>query len=536
MKSKIIRFLLLIVILVNLINCAKRGTPSGGEKDITPPVVTATSPDPFTTNFELQKIKITFDEYIKLNDLQKQLIVSPPLKNLPEIKPQGTAAKSLEIELKDTLLENTTYVLNFGQSIIDNNESNPYSFYKYVFSTGNYIDSLTLDGYVVDAVENKPDPFISVMLYEIDSTFTDSIIYQKPPIYITNTLDSATTFQLTNLKEGKYMLIGMKDVANNYLFNQKTDKIAFISDIVKIPTDSVYKLTLFKEIDNFRAAQPSLIAENRIIFGYEGDYKDIEIDLLSDAPNDYKYHITKNRKTDSLNYWFTPFEADSLIFTVGTLKTIDTFTVRIKELFADTLAIAQDRSKQFGIGEVVKINASTPIIKINKDSISVINKDSISQKFTSTLDTLNNQISLKWETIPNERYTISIKENTFEDFFGNVNDTIINYGVTTKRLADLGSIRVKLNNVKSYPIIIQLTNAQGEIIHETYSKKAKPFYDFSDITPANYLLRIIFDTNGNGKWDTGNYLKKIQPEKISYYPTEIELKPNWELEQEFTLD
>ena len=536
MKSKIIRFLLLTAIAINLINCAKKGNPTGGEKDVTPPVVTGTLPKPFTTNFKEEKIKITFDEYIKLNDLQKQLIVSPPLKNIPEIKPQGTAAKYLEIELKDTLLENTTYVFNFGQSIVDNNEGNPNSFYKYVFSTGDYIDSLTLDGYVVDAIKNKPEAFVSVMLYKVDSTFTDSIIYKKPPIYITNTLDSSTTFQLTNLKEGKYMLIGMKDIGNNYLFNQKTDQIAFISDFVEIPTDSVYKLTLFKEVSNFRAAQPSLVAKNRIIFGYEGDYKDMKINLLSEAPDDFKYHITKNIQKDTLNYWFTPFEADSLIFTVGTLKTIDTFTVRMKELYADTLVFAQDRTKTFGIGGTVKINASTPIIKVNADSISVINKDSIPQEFVSTLDTLNNQISLKWESTANERYRITIKENTFEDFFGSINDSIIEYGVTTKSLADLGSIRIKLKNVESYPIMVQLTNEQGEIVYETYSEEAQPFYDFSDISPANYLLRIIFDANGNGKWDTGNYLLKTQPERISYYPTVIELKPNWELEQEFTLD
>lgn len=536
MKSKIIRFFLITAIAINLINCAKKGSPTGGEKDITPPSVVKSNPEPLTINFKTEKIRISFDEYIKLNDLQKQLIVSPPLKYLPEIKPQGTAAKYMEIEIKDTLQENTTYVLNFGQSIVDNNEGNPYSFYKYIFSTGDYIDSLTLNGHVVDAVEKKPDEFISIMLYEIDSTYKDSIIYQKTPTYITNTLDSATTFQLTNLKAGKYMLIGMKDVSNNYLFNQKTDKIAFISDFVEIPTDSTYQLTLFKEVNNFRAAQPSLIAKNRIIFGYEGNYKDMEIELLSDTPEDYKYHITKNRETDSLNYWFTPFETDSLIFTVGTLKTIDTFTVRMKELYNDTLELKQDRGKPFGIGEMFKINASTPIVKINTDSITIINKDSIPQEFISILDTINNQLSLKWETTAKERYKISIKESAFEDFFGHVNDTLIEYGATTKGLADLGSIRVKLNNVESYPIIVQLTNNQGEVLHEVYSEKATPFYDFININPSNYLLRVIFDANKNGEWDTGSYLQKTQPERISYYPSEIELKPNWELEQEFTLE
>jgi hypothetical protein len=374
------------------------------------------------------------------------------------------------------------------------------------------------------------------MLYRIDYTFTDSIIYKKPPTYITNTLDSATTFELTNLKEGKYMLLGMKDISNNYLFDQKTDQIAFISDIVEIPTDSSYKLTLFKEISNFRAVQPSLVAKNRIIFGFSGDYRDMEINLLSNAPEDYKYHITKNRETDSLNYWFTPFEADSLLFTVGTLKTLDTFTVRMKELYKDTLVVEQDRGKAFGIGEALKLNTSSPIVKINTDSISIINKDSIDQQFIATLDTLNSQLSLKWETIPNERYKVSIKKNALVDFFGFANDSVFDYTLSTKNLADLGSIRVKLNNVNSYPIIVQLTDEKGKILHERYSEKAESFYDFSNINPSNYLLRVIFDENSNEIWDTGSYFLKTQPERISYYPTTIELKPNWELEQEFTLD
>ncbi|UOB19127.1 Ig-like domain-containing protein [Abyssalbus ytuae] len=535
MKSKIIRFLLLFAVIVNVINCAKRGTPTGGEKDTTPPEVTSTSPEPNTTNFDEKKIRINFNEYIKLKDLQKQLIVSPPLKYTPEVTPQGSASKYLEINIKDTLSENTTYVFNFGQSITDNNEGNPYSFYKFVFSTGDYIDSLKVQGVIKDAVQKKPEQFVSVMLYKVDSTFNDSIIYKTPPTYITNTLDSTTNFELTNLKEGKYMLIAMKDVANNYLFNQKTDKIGFISDFIEVPTDSVYEMTLFKETNDFWAAKPSLASKNRIIFGYEGDATDMQIDILSETPNDYKYHITQDSEKDTLHYWFSPFETDSLLFTVSTKETIDTFTVRIKDLYNDTLAISKDANKTFGISRPFKINASTPIVKVNTDSIFIINKDSVTVDFTASLDSVKNQLSLNWPSEANQKYLIEIRPNALEDFFGNVNDTVINYSVNTKSLADLGSIRVKLKNITSYPVIVQLTSEKGEVLYESYASEAQSHYDFNNINPGNYLLRVIFDTNSNKKWDTGNYLKKIQPERISYFPTPIELKANWELEQEFTL-
>ena len=149
--------------------CAKRGSPTGGPRDTTPPELINAEPENFSLEFDAQRIRLYFDEYIKLEDVQNQLIISPPLKNQPEITPQGQASKYIQIILKDTLLENTTYTLNFGQSIVDNNEGNPNSFLTYVFSTGSYIDSLTVKGEVRDAFNRKADQFISVMLYQLDT-------------------------------------------------------------------------------------------------------------------------------------------------------------------------------------------------------------------------------------------------------------------------------------------------------------------------------------------------------------------------------
>ncbi|MDX1314076.1 MAG: Ig-like domain-containing protein, partial [Eudoraea sp.] len=148
------------LILLTGWQCARRGSPSGGPKDDTPPELIRSSPENLSLQFEARRIQLYFDEYIKLNDIQNQLIISPPLKNQPEITPQGVASKKIEVIIKDTLLENTTYTLNFGQSIVDNNEGNPNSFLSYVFSTGDYIDSLTVRGEVRDAFNQKADQFI----------------------------------------------------------------------------------------------------------------------------------------------------------------------------------------------------------------------------------------------------------------------------------------------------------------------------------------------------------------------------------------
>ena len=151
MLRRILAYLFFLLTIVALMQCAKRGTPTGGPKDIAPPILVRSTPANMSINFKSNKIRLYFDELIKLKDVQEQLIVSPPLKYNLEISPQGGASKYVEIKIKDTLKANTTYTLNFGQSIQDNNEGNPSSFLTYVFSTGDYIDSLQVSGVVKDA-------------------------------------------------------------------------------------------------------------------------------------------------------------------------------------------------------------------------------------------------------------------------------------------------------------------------------------------------------------------------------------------------
>lgn|SRR5690606_34346311 len=528
---------LIVVMSVCLYSCARRGTPEGGPKDVTPPSITSALPKNYSTNFDAQKVRIYFDEFIKLKNLQKQLIVSPPLEYQPYVYPQSGASKYLEIEILDTLKENSTYVFNFGQSVVDNHEENPYSFFTYVFSTGDYIDSLEVEGFVVDAVQKKPDPFISVMLYEVDSAYTDSIVFQKPPTYLTNTLDSATTFRLTNLKEGTYRMVAIKDENGNYKFDPKTDKIGFIDHFIEIPTDSIYGLNLFKEILEYKATRPALIAKNKIYFGYEGQHEGMQIKLISEKPENYDFRVFPDTATDTLNYFFTPFEADSLIFEVRKevrqQQVIDTFTVRVKELYADTLVVAQ-LNKSFALNDSLKIFASTPMEDIDTTQISVMNKDSVLLDYKANLDTSKNILSVKWKTEPEQKYQVKLLPGAIHDFYGDTNDTL-SYGLATKSIADLGSFRVNLKNVSQFPVILQLTDQKGLVQYEMFITEQKSTYEFLNINPATYLIRVIHDTNGNGKWDTGNYLQKIQPERISYFPDPVELRSNWEIEQTFTL-
>lgn len=536
MSRKILGFIFVFIIILVSYQCAQRGNPTGGPKDITAPELTRAEPPNMTTNFKGQKIRLYFNELVKLKDIQKQLIISPPLKNSPVLSPIGNANKYVEITIKDTLAPNTTYTLNFGQGIVDNNEENPKSFFTYVFSTGDYIDSLELKGVVKDAFNKKPDDFISVMLYKIDTSYTDSTIYKRPPNYITNTLDSAIIFKLNNLKEGKYALFGVKDAANNNLFDQKTDKIAFVKDTINLPTDSIYLLTLFKEIPDYSVAVPTMEASNKISFGYYGEGSDIRINTLTEIPDTVKTIITKERDKDTLNFWFTPYEMDSLIFTLTNekLKVRDTFKVKSRKVAFDSLKISMSQNGNIEFDKPINLLSNTPLIRFDSTKIKLIDKDSIEIAVNVKLDSLRNLLNFDFKIYPDQNYRMELIPGAVTDFFETTNDSVA-FSFKTKSLADYGNLTLNLNsNSIVYPIIVQLTNEKGELQREIYATEPQ-VYTFDNLNPGKYQARVIFDLNGNGKWDTGNLLKKIQPEKISYYPALIELRANWEKIETFNL-
>lgn len=524
--------ILLFFIGLAIASCANRGTPDGGPKDETPPEITKAEPENFTTNFKGNTITITFNEFIKLKNIQKQLIISPPMKTQPEITPLSSASKSIVIKIFDTLQPNTTYAFNFGNSIVDNNEGNPYPYYRYVFSTGDYIDSLTVKGHIIDALKTKPETFVNVGLYEVDSTFNDSIVYREPPKYITNTLDSVTTFSIENIKAGKYFLVALKDGNGDYKFQQKTDQIGFYSTFITVPTDSSYTVKLFNEELDFRASRPFQASEQKIGFGYEGSYEGMNITIKSEVPSNFDYRITKDEKTDTLYYWYKPkIEADSLIFNVSKADFSKDYTVRIRNKEQDTLVLRQ--GGESGIKAPLLISGSIPFVGFDVTKTSITNKDTLALDFKTNFDTITNTYGLNFDKTEDNNYTIKILPEAFEDFFGNKNKDTLNYKTATKKESDYGNIRLQLANA-TYPIIVQLTNEKGEVKYEQYSKKQEDL-DFLNINPGKYYLRVIFDTNGNGKYDTGNYLKKIQPERVSHFEIDEEIRAYYDYTLNFTL-
>ena len=513
--------------------CARVGSPTGGEQDKTPPKVVKTIPPNESVNFTGNRIRIYFDEFVTLRDIRKQLIISPPLAYFPEITPSGNASKYINIKILDTLRPNTTYTFNFGKSIQDNNEGNPLSFYTYTFSTGNTIDSLTLKGSIKDALRPKAENFVNVMLYEMGEKYSDSVVYKQRPIYVVNTLDSLTTFELSHLKAGKYMLVGMKDKDNNYLFDPKTDKIGFHPAPITIPTDSSYTLSLFKEVPQTQASRPFQSGEQRISIGYQGEKDSIQVTPLPPFPANWKWVVEKEPTKDTLWLWYHPKVEDSLKLIVKSNRA-DTTKVNLRKMKPEKWKITPEFKGISPTEEEIVLSSNTPIRAFNKEAIKlIVAKDSTEVGFEPIFTANTSQITLKVKVKEGEKYLFKAF-NAFENFFGQKSDTL-QESFSAKKAEDFGSLKLTFRDNISLPFIIELTDKDAKkVLYEQYVEQTSPTYNFPFVKAGNYRLRVIEDRNRNRKWDTGNFLGRLLPEPVHYFAKEIELRANWEVEQEIS--
>ncbi len=532
-KLKYIAVLFLVASFIS--SCAKRGTITGGKKDTIAPRIVGSYPENFSTNFKGTEIKINFNELIKVKDITKQLIISPPLKKQPVIVPQGSASKFISIKILDTLQENTTYSFNFGQSISDNNERNPYSQFKYVFSTGSYIDSLTVVGKIKDAYNQKPDNFVSVLLYDA-KTFTDSTVYKETPLYITNTLDSLKVFALENLKEGQYQIIALKDVAGNNKFDPKTDKIAFFNEPITIPTTTMYELELFAEKSKFKAEKPTQESNNKLFLGYAGDAKNTKVSAKNNG-KEIPIKLTKfpEKSKDSLQIFFPLSVTDSLAILVENGDYKKQFTSKIKNLKeTDSIAIENKTGSVLSFRNSFVLKTKTPLNTIDESKIFIRKKDSTLVKFTSKYDEFNQEIAFDFTKEEDKKYAMEILPGAITDFYETSNDSL-QFDFSTRLLSDYGNLKVNLLGAKRFPLILELLDDKGEVLYSQPSTKETSLV-FETIEPKLYTLRVIYDDNANETWDTGDYLAKKQAEEIIYFEKQVDVRANWDVEQEFGLD
>tara|TARA_B100001094_G_scaffold331514_1_gene400113 strand:- start:591 stop:2294 length:1704 start_codon:yes stop_codon:yes gene_type:complete len=528
---KFVLNIIIAVFLLSTIQCAKRASPTGGPKDSIPPVLINASPKLNTTYFNKDEFNLNFDEYVELKDITKQLIISPPLNSSQyKVYPVTGASKKVTLKLLDSLLDNTTYTFNFGESIVDFNESNPSSYLTYTLSTGATIDSLYIRGRITDAFERETERFISLQLYPVDSIIADTMIYSQKPLYVTSTLDT-TIYRFQNLRAGKYAIIALEDKAGNYFFDQNIDKIGYKEQLIELPKDSIIDLRLFKERTNFFWDKPYFVNDHHIVLSYYGDREEETFKMISDVPDNFESLVTQSRETDSLNYWFKGAELDSLQFEFNIKDSLQIKTVQFKNPIPDSLLIDKSTKGSLRIQDKYEIKSNLPIVEVNSEQLIVTNVDTIQIPASLKIEENYDRITVDFEVIPNDRYEITLLPKALIDFWGNTNDTLV-YRTSTKKIEDYGNIFLRVKHESPHSYIIELLK-NDEVVRRYDTPAEGNNFRFELLDSGKYSVRLIEDVNKNKQWDTGSYLEKIQPEKVIYYWKEIDLRANWDMNEIF---
>lgn len=532
------RFILLFLVFSFLIftwSCARKGRPDGGPKDITPPVLLKATPDTFSTQVDVntKKIELYFDEYVKLKDYMKNVIISPPIDPAPIFSPSGVAAKKVGIEFTSELQPQTTYTINFGQSIQDNNEGNPLSYFSYIFSTGDFIDSLSIQGKVNNLGERKMPKNIIAALYKIDSTYNDSLIYTQKPYYIAK-LDSANQFSLEHLREGNYRLIAFNDEVPNTKLDPGKEKLAFHPEIVSAGSTDTYELNLFQLTPPYRAREVAQVGYGELAFYFEGKPEQVEIQSLEPTLSTAKvYH---KPYADTATLYFNP-SIDSIAekrvrmkFAVKYLDRLDSIPPVVYETEKYNALKVFGRNLDYVPDKMYEIEANYPLDTLDKKFIAVT-QDSLDLDFKIKRMS-RNKFGLEFPISFDSKYKISLLPGAAQDYMQRSNDSLdFSFGVGSIR--NYGNLKLNIQNVPSSPFWLKLMNQQDKEVTSVYGTATQ--HEFKHLKPGEYYFKIMVDQNANARYDTGDWFEQRQPEPIYLYPENINVRAYWDIEETWIL-
>ena len=340
------------------------------------------------------------------------------------------------------------------------------------------------------------------------------------------------------MREGKYLLLGLQEETNDYTFNPAQDRIGFLQDYINIPTDSTYDVKIFKEELEYEISRPKHEGKNKILIGYQGNIDSLKLTTNTNLPADFESTIIKDLEKDTLYYWFKPAidleKEDTLQFISKNKTQIDTLDTRLRDLFADSLKIKSVTGSTLILRDTMRLTSSTPIVSLDNEKIRIMSRDSVFITPTVQIDTEYNTAGIIFDKEEAQTYKVDIFPEAFRDYFGQTNDTL-NYVVRTQEDSDYGTLTLNLVNAKNFPLIVQVVDTKFKVVAESYLTELGPVY-FDYILPSFYYVRIIEDSNSNKIWDTGNFMKRIQPENVIYFPEQIEIRANWSWNETFTLD
>ncbi len=585
-NSLLITVVALFIALAFYTSCANQGMPTGGPKDSLPPILIETTPAIRGVNFSGKEVRLTFDEYIISDAVSENLVISPPLQKRPSLR---TRSKTLIVAFNEDLINDVTYSLDFKNSVVDNNERNPYNNLRMIFSTGSDIDTLRIAGVVKNGFNLDVQEKILVMLH---SNLHDSSLVKNTPDYIART-DSRGMFLFDNVKAGEYRLYAVNDGNNDLKYNPGAEEIAFADSIV-IPYAEFRA-----EPDTLISGADSLLISGNTYFFPEPFYlrtftEKIFDQYIEKATRDTRYRsqivfnetvsdtlgirlfyreetdwflLEHNERMDSITIWVT----DTLVASMDTLRfeiafnQLDTLgqiylahdtlsLVYTEKIRQETRRRSRDeeeekpevvqfhfsdniKSSGFDLNVPIYITAPEPVLEFDLSAIRLVETEDLtdtSLPLKVSRDTTRWRtwlIDYKWQ--PNTSYILEIDSAASQNIYGITNKSV-KREFTTQKDDFYGSIILHLASVED-PLLVQLLdNSKEELVLRTIKTNVDGTIKFDFLAPNKYKVKVIFDSNNNGEWDTGTLEGRRQPERIAYLPEIIRVRSNWD--NEFTWD
>lgn len=577
-------FIALLAWVVIISSCANIGMPAGGPRDSVPPVLLETSPEYRALNFDKDNVRFTFNEYLQTDKLSEQLVISPPLEKRPLIK---TKSKTLIIQFNEDLKDSVTYSLDFKNSIVDNNEQNPLENLRFSFSTGPEYDSLRVAGRVINSFNLEPNEDGSLLV--MHSNLHDSAVYRVRPDYIAKT-DEEGLFMIDNIKAGTYNLFAIHDLNNDLMYNEGAEEIAFLDTLV-IPeahfhaeadtlvsgVDSLlvlghthfspepfYMRYFMEDIFDQYIESSERESRNKCLFLFNESVADTFSVKLIDREASNWQQFEYGQKKDSILMWIT----DTMVSRYDSLYMELAYTLldsagqpyvqndTVLMHFADPKEEPQKKNRRRA-NEEEEEEAPKPIPQFNWQTnvsstmelngvINIVSPEPVEDfdpsmvKLYLTEDTLKSALpirvqkdslryrsySVRYDWEPLTGYTFEIDSAACMNIFG-ITSKAFKKSFSTREEDYYGSLEFAFTNV-SMPTIVQIlkNNDDEEVLRsKIISEDGSVLFEY--LPPEKYKVKVIYDANGNGKWDEGSFQEKVQPERVAYVQEVIKLRSNW---------
>ncbi len=579
MKRKLVSiFILSILLITAYYGCAKISAPTGGLKDKTPPVVLKCVPENGTVNFSGNRFEVTFDEYVQLEKINDKFMVSPPMKKKPKVVIRG---KSVVTEFEDELKDSTTYTFYFQDAIRDLNEANIYENFQFVFSTGPVLDSLSVTGHVFNSLNLEVPEKVQVLMY---NELADTAVERQIPDYIALAGEDGY-FRFDNVRTGKYRLYALVDGDNSRNYNLSDEEFAFRVEPVEvtpersyievvpdtaskkpeikkpeIPLDrkSEYSLILFKALlKNHYLTSSARPEKYKLVYTLSLPPGEMKFDFSIPGTSEDKYFLERSRNNDTLKVWIT----DSTLFSQPQIETLVTYpstdtlgvtgyktdTIPVRYIAPRAPRVARAKKAVLSIesslssgtlkpGQRVLFNSPTPFGKPDTSVIrlyEVVEKTRKKLSFELYRDTSRaTRYYMKATLTPGKRYQFIADSAAFTDIYKLSSDST-GYTFTVKDPESYSKLTLNINNFEGNRIIQLLDKSEKVLRQVQMTKPGK--VEFALLEVGSYRIRAISDKNGDGKWTTGDFSTLTQPEPVTYYPTEIELRTNQYVDQDWVL-